>query len=460
MNQKRPREGRSASGPACLLPGYKDQLPNDARVWQYILQSLEGLAQDYGFTRIATPIVEDARLYTGRAAVLPQEQLVQFAEDSEGAPVILRPENLIPLARAYREHGFMNLPQPMKLWYSGPQFRREEKTGHGTYRQFTQFGVETFGDPQPVVDAQLIAALFFLLQEFHLDVRLVLNSLGHAECRAAYEKQLLEFFRTRRAALCEACRAKLTRQPISVFACTQPGCVETSAEAPPIVDFLCAPDRDHFVRVLEHLDEVEVAYELDPRLFRPTHYANRTVCEFRILSEGHPPIILARAGRHDQLLGLVGAPPAPAFGWVCGVERIALAMRENGVLPPPAPSPDLFLAHLGDAARRKSLQLFLKLRTEGLHIAESLSQDGIKAQLERAAEQHAKFALILGQKEIMDGTILIRDMENGIQEVIDLQKVIPEVKKRLTKMQLEQQPTQTASFAGQTPAEPAEPPVP
>lgn len=426
------RSSKPAS-PVGLLPGYKDRLPQDVPYWDYVVHHIERVARDYSFLHIETPIVEDARLFSALTDAPTDASEVVTFEDADGTRVALRPENTIPLARAYREHGFTALPQPVKVYSLGPQFRRE-KPGAGRLRQFTQFNLEVFGDLSPVVDAQLIAAVYFFLSDFRLDFRLHLNSVGHPECRAAYERLLTEFYRTKRSALCDECKARLAKQPLHLLVCHVPECQEIAQEAPPIVDHLCEEDREHFVRVLEHLDEVQVSYVLDPRLFREKAYYNRTVVEFFTSHGDGRSIALAGGGRYDSLIATLGGEPTPGLGIAVGIERVITAMKEQGIAPPETPAPDVYLTQIGDEARKKSLRLFLELRNEGIKVAESLSKEGIKAQLEAATKVHAQFALILGQKEIMDGTILLRDMENGIQEVIDFQKIIPEVKKRLQKL--------------------------
>lgn len=436
MNGKKGKEGKQLKlGPAMLLSGYKDRLPSEAPYYARLDDLLASMAADYGFVRVETPVVEDARLYVGQKniALFPADELITWAL-ADGSTLALRPHHSFSLARAYREHGYANLSQPMKLFAQGPQFRNVAHAGGGTYRQFHLATFHVFGDEQPVLDAQMIAALYFVTHELGLDVRLHLNSMGHQECRSAYEKLLLDYFRARRASLCEACKERVTsRQALALLTCPEPTCQDMQGEAPQIVDHLCEADREHFVHVLEHLDAVDVSYLLDPRLVRNPTLANRTVARIDAPLSGREPITLATAGRLDQLVAATGGASTPVFGLGLGLERTVLAMREQGIPAPTLPPPDIFLAQLGEAARRKSLKLFLQLRTEGVRVAESLSKEGIKGQLEYATQLRAKFALILGQKEIMDGTILIRDMENGIQEILDFQKVIPEVKKRLAK---------------------------
>ncbi|MBI3956515.1 MAG: histidine--tRNA ligase [Candidatus Kerfeldbacteria bacterium] len=425
------KKEQKASAPVNLLSGFKDRLPADVPYWEQIIDLIRSLARDYSFFQIETPVIEDARLFS----ILNEndgsdgDTLITFPL-GDGPAVALRPENTLPLARAYREHGFASLPQPVKIFTLGPQFRAE-RPGAGRLRQFTQFGLEVFGDASPIVDAQIIAAVHFFFQDLGLDVRLHLNSIGHPACRAQYEKLLADFYRTRRSVLCDDCKQKLAKNPMRLLVCQVPECQEVAQEAPQIIDHLCDPDRQHFVQVLEHLDEVDVSYVLDSRLLRDKPYYNRTVVEFFVTLNDGRTTAIAGGGRFDDLVTAIGGEPTPAFGVAAGVERIILAMKEQGIQPPASPAPDVFLAQIGDDARKKSLRLFLDLRHDGIKVAESLSKEGIKAQLETATRVRARFALILGQKEIMDGTILLRDMENGMQEVVDVQKIIPEVKKRL-----------------------------
>lgn len=432
---KKPREAKTPRAVVTnALQGYKDHLPSDAPYWHLVKEKLGRLVDDFGFQQMDTPIIEDPRLYQAlRGSGFPIDEILTV-HDAEEKTSALRPEALLSLARAYREHGFVNQPQPIKIFYETPLFRAEPKTNATTLWQYTEFGCVIFGDPQPIVDAQLIAAAYYALRELGITAKLHLNSLGHDACRNAYQALLLEYFRAHRSTLCESCKAKLTaKQPFALLDCREEGCQTVLNEAPQIVDHLCEPDREHFVKVLEHLDEVEVEYVLDSRLVANTTLNNRTLAKFFVESEGREPYSLATGARHDALLPLVGAPVSPTFGIAFGLERIVLAMKEQNVPTPPPPPPDVFLAQLGDKARRKSLQLFIKLRSEGVRVSESLSKDGIKEQLESATRLKAKFALILGQKEILDDTILIRDMENGIQEVSSFEKVIPELKKRLAK---------------------------
>lgn len=206
-------------------------------------------------------------------------------------------------------------------------------------------------------------------------------------------------------------------------------------DAPQLVDNLCEPCRNHFMKVLDYLDEMDVPYFLNHALVRGLDYYTKTVFEFLLEDdeEESRQNSLGGGGRYDGLVEEIGGRPTPACGIAMGTERIINALKAKAIEVPLISEFDIFVAQLGEEAKKKSLVLFEELRAAGFHVAENLAKEGLKAQLETANKLNVKFSLILGHKEIMDGTIMIRDMENGIQEIVDLRKVVPELKKRLDK---------------------------
>lgn len=426
--EKRQREGKQPAGPAELLPGMKDRLPGVAASWEAALAALERVATDDGFVRIETPVLESTSLFAPFGESM--QEMIETFSDAEGQQISFRPDLTLGLARAYREHN-LGAQQPFKCFAVGPVLRRERPSA-GRLRTFTQVSFEVFGDGHPIVEAQLIASLMFAFQELGLAFEVHVNSMGHEECRKKYERALMDFFRPRRGELCPSCIEDVGESPIRVLQCAVPGCQTAAHDAPQIIDHLCDDDRQHFAQVLEYLDDVDVTYLLDPRLFREKDFYNRTIVEFFPTHTG-THLALAGGGRYDTLLARIGGQPTPAFGIACGMERIVLALQEQSVpLPKPAP-PDVFLAQIGDEARTVALKLLFQLRSAGIKTAESLVSMAMKTQLEMATKLGVQYSLIIGKKEILDGTILIRDMENGIQEIAVFEKIIPEMKKRLKK---------------------------
>lgn len=420
--------------PPQLLRGMKDILPTDQPYWWWIFDTLRSLADRYGFDRIETPMLEATSLFNrsvGEATDIVGKEMYTFT-DKSGDSVTLRPEGTAGVTRSYIEHGMLNLPQPVKVWYFSPFFRHDRPQA-GRYRQFWQFGFEVFGGPQAVLEAQLILLTRALYAAVGIDTTLQLNSIGDKETRTKYAKTLQAYFRNKKSELTEEQRLTLQKNPMRLLDSKDPKVQELLADAPQIIDELDDAAKQHFQEVLSYLDELDVPFVLNPRLVRGLDYYNRTVFEFWAADDEAGQVSLGGGGRYDSLVETLGGRPTPALGFAGGVERIILKLKEQQVAPPVAAAPEVFVAQLGEPARRKMLKLFELLRTEGIRVSESMTKDGIKQQLEVANKIGAHYTLIVGQKEMMDDTILIRDMENGIQEVVAFSKVLGEIKKRLEK---------------------------
>lgn len=437
------------------LRGMKDILFDEYRYWNLTINKARELAKTYGFQRVDTPILEKTDLYersSGKESDVVSKEMYTFV-DKSGDRISLRPEGTPGLARAYIEHGMLNMPQPVKMFWLGPIFRHE-KPQSGRYRQSTQFALEMFGEASPVADAQLILIATDFFRELQVEVQVQINSIGCKTCRAEYVNQLLKFYkeRGRRSKLCPDCNRRLLKNPMRLLDCKEHKCVEMKAEAPQIVDFLCEDCRNHFIKVLEYLDELDIAYSLNSHLVRGLDYYNRTVFEIWPMSattvaddedggtekkisnenESDAPrqFSLGGGGRYDELVEFMGGRPTPACGFGVGIERTILKIKENNIPLQEEDQNIVFFAQLGDQARRKAFVLFEELRRAGFCVRQSFTKDNLKGQLEDANKMNSKICLILGQKEILDGTILIRDMESGIQEVIDQKKIKAEIEKK------------------------------
>lgn len=417
------------------LRGMKDILPIDQKYWELVRRKAESLATSFGFDRIDTPIMEETALFVravGKQTDIVEKEMFAFI-DQGGDSITLRPEHTAAVARAYVNHGMWNMPQPVKLFVWGPVFRHERPQA-GRYRQFTQGGMEMFGDRHPVVDAHLIHVAYTLYKAIGLDVLMLVNSIGDAPSREGYKEKLTAYYRSKRSSICENCKKRLQRNPMRLLDCKEDGCIAVRAEAPQIIDHLNEESKNHFVRVLEYLDELGVPYQLNPHLVRGLDYYSHTVFTVIDAADADKPgsqSDLGGGGRYDGLVETLGGPPTPASGFGWGIERIILKLKEKNVPVPEIPGPEVFLAQLGEPARRKMLHLFDALREDGIRVAENFSKDALKAQLEIANRIGVRYTLILGQKEVLDGTVLIRDMDSGIQEIVDFKKVVVELKKKL-----------------------------
>ncbi|MFZ5363868.1 MAG: histidine--tRNA ligase [Patescibacteria group bacterium] len=418
------------------LRGMKDLLPGEYKYWHLIRSRAENFSNNYGYDFIETPILEETGLFNravgGETDIVGKEMFTFI--DRGGENVCLRPEATASIARAYVQHGMINLPQPVKFFYYGPMFRHERPQA-GRLRSFHQFGFESLGDGNAVIDAEIIFLTYNLIQSLGLKTNVQINSIGCSKCRESYKNKLVNYYRDRRSSLCEECKKRLVKNPLRILDCKEAGCDSLKEGAPQIVDYLCDDCKNHFVQVLEYLDDAAVPYNLNPYLVRGLDYYTKTVFEFfseENVATGQKSEALGGGGRYDNLVEILGGRPTPACGVALGVERLILKIKENNVEIPPLAAPDIFLAQLGEQARKKSFALIEDLRRAGFYITHGLTKEGLKKQLEIANKLGARYALLLGQKEVLDGTIIIRDMEGGSQEIVDFVKIVQEMKKKLT----------------------------
>jgi len=418
--------------------GMHDILPEGQVFFQKIYAVTNSIANFYGFKRIDTPLLEEAELFSkgiGSVTDIIEKQMYVFRSKG-GDYLALRPEFTAGIARAYIEHGMFNMPQPLKLYSSGPLFRMERPQA-GRFRQFHQVDFEVFGEQSSVIDAQIIQIFYNIFRELKLkNIIVEINSIGDNQCRPYYKKLLVNYFRSRESSLCSECRRRLRYNPLRILDCEEEKCQPVKAQAPQLVDHLCEGCKSHFKAVLEFLDEVELPYRLNPYLVRGLDYYTKTVFEiFEDSEDGQRKTALAGGGRFDGLVKLLGGKDTPACGAAIGVERLVQAMKETSKKEAiqPLPAQRVFLAQLGDLAKRKSLKLFEEFRKAKIPVAESFSRDSLKTQLRAADKAGVDYTLILGQKEALEDTIIIRDMKSSRQETVRIEKAVKEMQKLLKK---------------------------
>ncbi|OGH88834.1 MAG: histidine--tRNA ligase [Candidatus Magasanikbacteria bacterium RIFOXYC2_FULL_42_28] len=414
----------------------RDILPKEERYWKKLYHSIEDLGQYFQYGRIETPLLEEASLFVrsvGKGTDVVDKEMYLF-EDKDGTKVCLRPENTASVVRAYIGNGLWNQSQPVKLWYYGPMFRHDRPQA-GRYRQFWQVGFESLGSSDPSVDAELILIAYDLYKDLGLSVTVRLNSLGIPEERERYRNELVSYYRSKRSYICGDCKNRLNRNPLRLLDCKAEECRETKDNAPQIIDYLGSESKNHLMKVLEYLDAVEIPYQLDHALVRGLDYYTHTVFEFYVTDiEGGAQSALGGGGRYDLLAEQLGGKPTPACGFSLGLDRIVSAWRENLTKTNsevPREKLDIYLAQLGEEGRRVSLRLLNDLRASGIKVGFNFSKSSLKAQMELADSAKVQFVLIIGQKEVQDKTVIIRDMESGIQEVADVKKVEGLVKRKL-----------------------------
>ncbi len=418
--------------------GVKDILPQDASYWDFFEEIVKKVAKDFEFSRIRTPIFEKTELFSrgvGKRTDLVLKEMYSF-KTKGGDALTLRPEGTAPVMRSYIEHGMKSLVQPVKLFYLGPFFRHE-RPQHLRQRQFHQVGFETIGLGSSVIDAELVQVAHAILTKMRIEgFEFQINSLGDSNCRPAYLKKIQEYFKTHQRSLCEDCRKSILQRPLNIFECREEKCLHIARVAPKMIDELCEQCHTHFKELLEFLDEIEIPYALNPFIVRGLDYYTRTVFEIWLsIGEGKfSPSALGGGGRYDGLSTELGGGEISASGFALGVERILSILREKEVSIGNKSSENkksIFLAQLGFLARKRSLRLFSELLKEGIPVIASLARDSLSAQLRIADKVTTEYALILGEKELFDKSIILRNMKTGNQEILEMKNLIPELKNRL-----------------------------
>jgi histidyl-tRNA synthetase len=400
--------------------GTFDVLPAEAARRARIEQAARAIFERAGYGRIETPAFEDTELFergVGQSTDIVNKEMFSF-EDQGGRSITLRPEGTAPICRAYVEHGMHKLPQPVKLWCSGPFFRHERPQA-GRYRQFTQIDAEAIGTDDPLADAELIGLLDELLRELRVPgVELRLSSLGSLDARSRYLDQLKAHLHEHEAELAKEVRERIDINPLRAFDSNHDGTRSVMADAPKLLDQLDDEDASHFEQVRSLLDAAGIAYSLDPTLVRGLDYYTRTIFSFVCDRLGAQSEI-GGGGRYDGLVEQLGGPPTPAIGWAAGIERILISLDEE----PEAPQRDVFVATADSGQRGRAMAIVSELRRGGLSAEADLAGRSLKGQIRQADRVGARRTLILEK----DGSAQLRDMHSGEQRPIDPDRAVEEL---------------------------------
>jgi histidyl-tRNA synthetase len=413
--------------------GTYDLLPGRAALRREIADEARGLLQGAGFGQIETPIFEDSDLFVrtvGEATDIVRKEMYTF-EDQGGRSLTLRPEGTAPVGRAYLEHGMHKLPQPVKLWYTGPMFRYEAPQS-GRFRQHSQIGAETIGSDDPAVDAELIDLLAHLYSRLGLrGVRLHITSIGDPVSRAGYAQELREYLLDHDVFDAEQ-RDRIAINPLRAFDWDAPEIVAVTESAPKLLDRLSDADAEHFDGVRRLLDGAAIDYELDPRLVRGLDYYTRTVFEFRSDALGAQSGI-GGGGRYDGLIEQLGGPATPGCGWATGLERIeqALADVRGETAEEAIPgAPHVMFIVTEPQARPRVFRAMSELREEGYGATMGLGSRSLKNQMRLAERLGANLVVIIGPQEWERSAAAVRDMTRREQDEIPLASLRQELLSR------------------------------
>lgn len=403
--------------------GTRDLLPGEVEKWQYIERIARELAQCYGYKEIRTPIFEHTELFMrgiGDATDIVQKEMYTFM-DRGGRSITLRPEGTAAVVRSYLENHLDARPQPVKLYYIGPMFRYDRPQA-GRFRQFHQVGIEAFGSNDPSLDAEVISFTWDYFHKLGLsDIQLEVNSVGCPRCRPAYGKALQRFVEDYTGSFCEFCRDRLQRNPLRLLDCKNPGCQEKLAAAPRIRDYLCTECHKHFERVLDYLIAAGITAAINERLVRGLDYYTNTAFEVICPGLGAQSSI-AGGGRYNNLVETIGGPSVPGIGVAIGLERVLLALEKKGVSLPIEETEVIFIATAGEGDV-EAFRLLTELRRRGFAAEKDYLGRSLKSQMKFAGKMGARYVLMLGEEELQEGKVTLRDMDSGEQTMVKQEEI-------------------------------------
>ena len=411
------------------IKGTHDILPSDSSQWQYLEQIVQDVCRRFGYEEIRTPVFEETRLFSrsvGEDTDIVSKEMYTW-EDRGGKSLTLRPELTASVVRSFIQHNLGSQAPVQRLYYMGPLFRRE-RPQKGRQRQFHQFGVEAFGSENPEQDAEIIAIAWHMLSACGLNqtVSLRLNSIGSSKCRSDYRNVLKDFIRPNRDQFSETSQKRFDTNPLRILD-TKLDHEQTLLEDAPIVsECYTAEDKVHLESLQNFLTAMEIPFTIDPRLVRGLDYYSKTVFEFISPVLGAQDALLG-GGRYDGLMETLGGKPTPGIGFAAGMERFLLAMDDQSNVS----KTDVYFICLGEAGLSTALSLTNELRQSRLNVMFDPMRRSLKAQLREANKSGARFALILGDKEMDKGTVVFKDLEKGEQKNI-LQKKIKNLFDNLT----------------------------
>lgn len=413
--------------------GIHDVLPDDHAYFTLIKKVVRHRARQAGFRRISTPVLEEKAVFVrgvGDSTDVVEKELYTLTTKG-GDELALKPEGTAGAVRAYLQHGMASNPQPVELYYIEPHFRHD-RPQKGRFRQFHQFGFEVIGEPDPAVDAQLIQTAWLILSDLEIADRLTLqiNTIGSLADRQKYVEQLRDHYTGRERSLCEDCQRRLTTNPLRLLDCKEEDCRILAGMAPKLSDALSDDARDHYAKVKELLTIVGIPFTENAQLVRGLDYYTHTVFEFWDKSTGAQNAV-GGGGRFDGLVELLGGAPTPACGFAVGMERVLGHMRDARLTVTDKDYVDVFVAQLGWEAKKVALRLLTELRSLGVHALGAIGKSSMKNQLNKADRFGARYALILGEVEVREGQVILRDMQAGKQEIMPIEDAVPELLKKI-----------------------------
>lgn len=404
--------------------GTKDALPQDSHAFIALEDKAREVARLFNLNEIRTPTFEHTELFlrgVGDTTDIVGKEMYTFLDKGERS-ITLKPEGTAGVARAYIESGMdRNASLPVKMYYITPVFRYERPQS-GRLREHHQFGVELYGSPEPQTDAEVVEIAKIMLDSVGItETKLFINSIGCPECRKKYNEALRSFLASNISSMCKDCKERYEKNPLRILDCKEEHCKEINKGAPKIIEYLCEDCAKHFEAFKASLDEVGIAYEVNPNIVRGLDYYTRSVFEFVTEVD---KLTVCGGGRYDNLVTMLGGKPTPAVGFGMGLERLMMvAEREGADLGAPN-TPELYIATLSDGQAGVARKLVYELRRKGIASECDLMARSLKAQMKYAGRIGAKYVTVLGDEEIASGECEVKRMSDGECKRVKLQELI------------------------------------
>ena len=409
--------------------GTKDVLPNQVYKWHHVENAFAETCRRYGFKEIRTPVFEHTELFArgvGDTTDIVEKQMYTF-EDYAKRSITLKPEGTSPVVRSFIEHKQYAEVQPTKYYYDIPCFRYE-KPQSGRLREFHQFGVEIFGTMNMMADSEVIALAADFLSGLGIkDVELRINSIGCPECREKHRAALRDFLKPKYNDLCDTCKGRFDRNPMRILDCKSEVCQQLVQGAPVMLDYLCDDCSQAFSDLQNNLNAAGVEFIVDPGIVRGLDYYTKTAFEFVSNNIGAQGTVCG-GGRYDNLIEQLGGPSVPGVGFGLGIERLLLVMEANGITIPEPPGVDLFVAVMGDSAKAVGLRMTRELRNKGFSVEMDGLSRNIKGQLKYADRLNARYTAVIGDNELAEGKVSLKDMASGNQIQVALEDIAVTIK--------------------------------
>ena len=401
--------------------GTKDILPDEVYIWRYVEKNIENIMNIYGFKEIRTPVFENTELFlrgVGDTTDVVQKEMYTF-DDKGGRSITLRPEGTAGIVRAFIENGMASLPSPLKLFYNMAMYRYEN-VQKGRLREFHQLGAEVFGAGSYLADFEIIEMANRIIHSLEIpNVELEINSIGCKTCRAKYQEVLKQFIGSKIEEYCDTCKSRFEKNTMRILDCKEEKCKENNIGAPSIIDYLCDECKEHFNNVKEMLESNGISYRVNPRIVRGLDYYNKTVFEFVSKDEGYTII---GGGRYDYLIKELGGQDTSAIGFAIGMERLIEVFKKYNLDKVEMLRPELYIAYIDNESCDFVNKLKMDLRQLGIYVEGDILQRSLKAQLKYADKINAKYLIVIGESEIKDNYIQIKNMTTGDSDKIKLDK--------------------------------------